>query len=212
MIGKPVFEVLSHARGLGFEELLDNVRLTGIPYKGQSLPAPLMRNGKLETIYLTFVYEPFREDDGSISGVIAVATEVTELVNVRKQIENAEERARLAAAAVGLGTFDLDLKTGEMITSPVFAKIFGFEHTVERSRYVSVFHPDDLPARTLAHQKAPETGTLCYEARVVWPDKSIHWVRVEGKVYYSDTEAIRIPGNASGHLQSKRRHARNNKN
>jgi PAS domain S-box-containing protein len=194
MIGKPVFDVLSHTRGLGFEELLDNVRLTGIPYKGQSLPAPLMRKGKLETVYLNFVYEPFREDDGSISGVIAVATEVTELVNVRKQIENAEERARLAAAAVGLGTFDLDLKTGEMVTSPVFAKIFGFDQPVERSRYISVFHPDDLPARALAHEKAPDTGTLCYEARVIWPDKSIHWVRVEGKVYFSDTEGTRILG------------------
>ncbi len=194
MIGKPVFEVLTHARGIGFEELLDNVRLTGIPYKGLALPAPLMRMGKLETVYLNFVYEPFREDDGSISGVIAVATEITELINAKKQIENAEERARLAADAVGLGTFDLDLKTGEMITSPVFAKIFGFETPVSRNQYVNVFHPDDLDLRNEAHREAPGKGNLFYEARVIWPDKSIHWVRVEGKVYYTNEEANRILG------------------
>ncbi len=194
MMGRPVFDVLTHARGLGFEELLDNVRLTGVPFKGVGLPAPLMRNGKLETVYLNFVYEPFRENDGSISGVIAVATEITELIHSKKQTEEAEERARLAVDAVGLGTFDLDLKTGEMVTSPVFASIFGFKNTVPRNEYVNRFHPDDLTLRKAAHTEAPASGHLFYEARVVWPDKSIHWVRVEGKVYYSDKEAVRILG------------------
>jgi PAS domain S-box-containing protein len=194
MLGKPVFEVLTHARGLGFEELLDNVRVTGVPFKGVGLPAPLVRNGKLETAYLNFVYEPFRENDGSISGVIAVATEITELINSKKQTEEAEERARLAVDAVGLGTFDLDLKTGEMVTSPVFAGIFGFETPMPRPDYVKTFHPDDLERRKAAHAEAPVSGHLFYEARVIWPDKSIHWVRVEGKVYYSGAEAVRILG------------------
>ena len=74
MLGKSVFEVLHHARGLGYEQLLDEVRLTGIPFKAQASAAPLMRNGVLETAYLNFVYEPFFEDDGSISGVISVVT------------------------------------------------------------------------------------------------------------------------------------------
>ncbi len=122
--GQPIFNVLSHSRGFGFEELLDNVRLTGTPYHGQGLPAPLMRNGKLETIYLSFVLEPLREDDGTISGVIAVVTEITELIHAKKQIEEAEERARLAVDAVDLGTFDLDLRSGEMVTSPDFCPYF----------------------------------------------------------------------------------------
>ncbi len=195
MLGKPVFEVLHHAKGLGFEELIDNVRLTGKPFKGDGLPAPLMRNGVLETVYLNFVYEPFRENDGTISGVIAVATEVTEQINAKRQTEEAEERARLAAEAVGAGTFDLNLLTGEMITSNLFANIFGFDKPVSRNEYVKVFHKDDLGVRNKAHLEAPLTGKLVYEARVVWPDKSVHWIRVEGKVYYNaKPEAIRILG------------------
>jgi PAS domain S-box-containing protein len=194
MIGKPVFDVLNHARGIGFEELLDQVRLTGVPYKGQGLAAPLMRQGKLETVYLNFVYEPFRENDGSISGVIAVATEITELINIKKQTEEAEERARLAVDSVGLGTFDLDLKTGEMVTSEKFANIFGFEKPVSRKEYVGVFHKEDLNVREQAHKEAVQSGNLFYEVRVIWPDKSIHWVRVEGKVYYTEKKATRILG------------------
>ncbi|WP_295667502.1 PAS domain S-box protein [uncultured Mucilaginibacter sp.] len=195
MMGKPVFEVLTHAKGLGFEELLDDVRLTGKPFRGHGLSAPIYRNGKLETVYLDFVYEPFREDDGAISGVIAIATEVTEQVYARQQLEEAEERARLAVDAVGLGTFDLSLLTGEMITSKQFANIFGYDEPVSRHGYVKVFHPADLESRKKAHEAALKTGRLLYEARVLWPDKSTHWVRVEGKVYY-DTggKAIRILG------------------
>jgi PAS domain S-box-containing protein len=195
MLGKPIFEVLTHAKGLGFEELLDNVRLTGIPFKGQGLASPLMRNGKLDTVYLNFVYEPFREIDGTISGVIVVATEITEYINAKQQIEEAEERARLAVDAVGLGTFDLNLLTGEMITSSIFANIFGFDAPVPRNEYVKTFHRDDLDLRLKAHELVPETGKLFYEARVIWPDKTVHWVRVEGKVYYGVTSIpVRILG------------------
>ena len=194
-IGKPVFDVLSHAKGIGFEELLDNVRLTGVPFKGTSLAAPLVRNGKLETVYLSFVYEPFHETDGSVSGVIAVAVEVTDQVKAKKQVEEAEERARLAVDVVGLGTFDLDLVSGEMITSEKFANIFGFNEPVKRSEYVAVFHPEDIELRLEAHKEAIISGKLLYEARVIWKDNSIHWLRVEGKVFYDETgKAFRILG------------------
>jgi PAS domain S-box-containing protein len=195
MMGRPVFDVLVHIKGHGFEELLDQVRLTGIPFKGQAYPAPLIRKGQLENVYFDFVYEPFLEIDGSISGVIAVATEVTDQVTARQRIEEAEERARLAVDAVGLGTYDLDLETGEMITTDQFAHIFGFDRPVPRSAYIEVFHPDDRELREQAHIKAVTSGKLFYESRVRWPDHSLRWVRVEGKVFYDQSgTAVRILG------------------
>ncbi|SFH12004.1 PAS domain S-box protein [Pedobacter insulae] len=197
ILGKSVFDVLSHAKGLGYEQLLDEVRLTGIPFKAQASAAPLMRNGVLETVYLNFVYEPFYEDDGTISGVIAVVTEVTEEVLAKQFIEEAEERARLAVDAVDLGTFDLNLLTGEMTTSVLFANIFGFEEPVSRNAYIKVFHKDDLAQRLRAHEEALKTGSLLYDARVIWPDRTIHWARIEGKVYYDrELKAVRILGTA----------------
>ena len=195
MLGKPVFDVLTHTKGMGFEELLDNVRITGTPFKGQGLATPIFRNGKLETVFLNFVYEPFRENDGSISGVIVVATEITEQVNAKQQIEEAEERARLAVDAVGLGTFDLNLSTGEMITSKLFANIFGFDEPVPRTEYLKKFHPDDLELRRRAHEEAVLSGKLFYEVRLTCPAKNVHWIRLEGKVYYdSSSTPVRILG------------------
>ncbi|HEY4327700.1 MAG TPA: PAS domain S-box protein [Mucilaginibacter sp.] len=195
MLGKNVFEVLSYTKGLGFEELVDNVRLTGIPFRGEGIATPLFRNGKLETAYLNIVYEPFRENNGSISGVIAVAIEVTEHVNAKKAIEEAEERSRLAADAIGLGTYDLNLLTGEMVTSKQFACIFGFEDPVSRAEYVERFHKDGLETRAKALEEAPKKGKLLYEARVIWPDKTMRWTRIEGKVYYNtEGKANRVIG------------------
>jgi PAS domain S-box-containing protein len=195
LMGRPIFDCIPHVRGMGFEELLDNVRLTGTPVKGQEAAVPLVRDGELETVYVNFVYEPFRETNGAISGVIVVAIEVTEVVRAKNQLQEAEERARLAVDAVGLGTYDLNLVTGEMITSNIFANIFGFDKIVSRDEYVDAFHPDDLDLRLAAHIEAVANGKLLYEARVIWKDKSTRWIRVEGKTIYNENvEAIRILG------------------
>lgn len=212
MLGKNAFDVLPSTKGLGFEQIVDNVMLTGTPFKGEELATPLFRNGKLETVYLDFVYEPFRETDGFISGVIAVATEVTEYVNAKKKLEEAEERARLAVDSVGLGTFDLNLLTDEIITSKQFARIFRFDEPVTRPDYIKRFHPDDLLTRSEAHERATATGILYYEARVIWPDKSIHWARVEGKVFYNKVgAATRILGTALDFTEQKKARAEQQK-
>jgi PAS domain S-box-containing protein len=195
MMGRPIFDCIPHVKGVGFEELLDSVRLTGVPVKGEEAPVILERGGVLETVYVNFVYEPFQETDSTITGVIVVATEVTQMATARIRLEEAEERARLAVDAVGLGTFDLDLLTGGMYTSTKFANIFGFDKPVLRSEYVTVFHPDDLELRNEAHKAALISGKLIYEARIIWKDKSTHWLKVEGRVLYDDNQkAKRILG------------------
>jgi signal transduction histidine kinase len=124
-----------------------------------------------------------------------ILQDVTEERIASLALIDAEERARLAADAVNLGTYDMNLITGEMITSETFDQIFGFQEKVPRSAFVYAIHPEDRPLRLNAHRRAVETGKLFYEVRVIWPDNSVHWVRIEGKVYFSDSiRPIRIIG------------------
>ena len=195
MIGKPIFDCIPFVKGKGFEGLLNSVLTTGVAVKGDGVSALLVRNGSLETVYVNFVYEPYREPNGEISGVIVIATEVTEMFNARKLLEEAEERARLAVDAVGLGTYDMDLITGEIITSNIGANILGFNNPVSRADYIASIHPDDIHLRNKAYEAALRTSHLLYEVRVIWTDKSIHWIRLEGKVLYGDDGvAARIIG------------------
>jgi PAS domain S-box-containing protein len=94
VVGKPIFEGLPEAKGQGLEQLLDDVLTSGEKYAANERPVKLPRNDSIETTYINFVYEPLKDPDGTISGVIAVATDVTLQVNARKQIELSEARFR----------------------------------------------------------------------------------------------------------------------
>lgn len=95
LMHKPIFEGLPEARNQGLEELLQHVCTTGETFSASELPVHLPRKNKADTVYINFVYEPFRETDGRISGVIAVAVEVTEQVNARKKSEGSEQILQL---------------------------------------------------------------------------------------------------------------------
>ncbi|MEV0152248.1 SpoIIE family protein phosphatase [Micromonospora sp. NPDC050686] len=59
------------------EPLLDGVRGTGEPYRGQDHPFVLDRYGFLEDVYFDISYDPVRDDDGSITGVFCFVNETT---------------------------------------------------------------------------------------------------------------------------------------
>jgi two-component system, chemotaxis family, CheB/CheR fusion protein len=87
ILDKPAFDVLPELLDQGFKQLLDNVYNNGERFVAEELPINLQRNGQLENAFVKFIYEPLREADGSISGVMALAHEITEQVVGRKKIE-----------------------------------------------------------------------------------------------------------------------------
>lgn len=95
VLGWPIFEGLPEARDQGLEEVLHNVFTKGETFSASEHPVQLPRKTGIETIFINFVYEPFREGDGSVSGVIVVANDVTEQVLARKRIEESERELQL---------------------------------------------------------------------------------------------------------------------
>lgn len=186
LINKPVFEGLPEAREQGLEQLLLKVFTTGKRFVANERPVNLPRNNGIETVYLTFVYEALREGDGSISGIMAVALDVTAQVNARLKIEIAEERARLAISSADLGVYEVDLRTDELVTDTRYNEIFGFSYTASRKEFISVIHPNDLSVRKEAHKIALQTGLLDYEARIIKKNGSVSWIRAKGKVFFDE--------------------------
>src|SRR6201994_4408475 len=80
VLGKSVREAVPEAQSQGFIKLLDDVYHTGIPFVGRGTPIQLARTPDhlFELRYLDFVYQPKREPDGSISGIIALGIDVTD--------------------------------------------------------------------------------------------------------------------------------------
>lgn len=79
-LGKTVREAVPEAEEQGFVELLDRVYQSGEPFVGHDMPIQLMRSKsqELELRYLDFVYQPRRNAEGIITGVIVLGIDVTE--------------------------------------------------------------------------------------------------------------------------------------
>ncbi len=95
VLERPIFDILPEIKGQGFENLLASVYNTGETVKAYGIPITLPRNGNLENVFVDFVYEAYREEDNSISGVLAVAIEVTQQVLARQKIEESEANLQL---------------------------------------------------------------------------------------------------------------------
>ena len=82
LTGKTVREALPEVAGQGYYEFLDAVFQTGEPYEGRESRLMLQRSpgGRLEEVYLNFIYQPIRDDAGKIIGIFVQGHEVTESV------------------------------------------------------------------------------------------------------------------------------------
>lgn len=80
ILGKTLREAIPEAQAQGFTNLLDRVLKSGEPFVGRNTPIQLARSGtqSLETRYLDFVYQPRREADGTVTGIIVLGVDVTE--------------------------------------------------------------------------------------------------------------------------------------
>lgn len=197
IIGKKLLEAMPEMEWQpAYKELL-KVYSTGVTYEGKEVVAYLKKNDVLEKVYVNFTYKAIFDSQGKVTGVFAVGYDVTEQVIARERIKDAEERARLAIESVGMGTFDLTYETGELITSARFSEIFGITGPRTRDEYIAFVHPEDLPVYMAAHKAAAQTGVLFYELRIIHHDGSIHWIRLNGKVFYNDEKKpVRLIGTA----------------
>lgn len=177
-----------------YAPIMNGVITTGEAFIAKEHEVMLVRNGLPEVVFLDFVYEPINYLAGEVGAIMVLVIDVTEKVKARRSIEEVEERIRLAVEAAEIGTYDVDIITGEVLTSDRYNEIFGYDQPMPLQTYVAAIHPDDKETRQVAHDHAMKTGKLFYEARIIHPDQSVHWIRVQGKVTYKDGKPARILG------------------
>ncbi len=80
VVGKTIGEAVPEAEEQGFVQILDRVYQTGEPFVGRGMPIQLARSKTqpFDLRYLDFVYQPRRDADGNVSGIIVLGIDVTE--------------------------------------------------------------------------------------------------------------------------------------
>ena len=94
LIGQTLFNALPELAHPKLERLLHQVMDTGIPYAGNEYQTLFTRFGKTQKAYSNFVYQPLRDTDGAITGLMLVMNDVTSLVQSRQVIQQSEQAFR----------------------------------------------------------------------------------------------------------------------
>ena len=88
-IGRTVVEVFPELEGQGFHELLDAVYSGGRPYVVRDQSIRLA--GESEDRFLDLLYQPIRDEAGTVTGIFAGGYDVTEGVKARAQLRRLNE-------------------------------------------------------------------------------------------------------------------------
>lgn len=123
----------------------------------------------------------------SVANVLAIAIGRK---RTEDRIKTNEQRLQLAQSAAKIGTFEWNIRTDESVITPEFESLYGChpgEMKANPKRWFEVIHPEDkerVKARTEVMVK--EETDLNVEYRVIWPDKSIHWLLVKGQLVHDN--------------------------
>jgi PAS domain S-box-containing protein len=119
-----------------------------------------------------------------------IALDITTETAADERINSAEQLAKLALETAEAGSYLIHLPDDTITYTPLFAKVLTGSETLGLSRqaFINYVHPADVAVRERAYERSLQTGKLFYEARFVWDDNTVHWVRITGRYIYDNQE------------------------
>ncbi|RFU19159.1 SpoIIE family protein phosphatase [Geodermatophilus marinus] len=184
----------AHGRPLAVPDARADDRVAGLPPVASGairayLGVPL-ENGDGHTVGVLCVFSTSpRHWSGTDVATLRqlAASVVTELeyAALAAEYERQHVRSTLAMDAAGVGTFDWDLRTGELTWDEPLLEIFGYT-PADFGGTIAAFnarlHPDDAERVGEALQSSIDAvGDFEAQYRVVRPDGAVRWVRARGR-------------------------------
>jgi two-component system, OmpR family, sensor histidine kinase VicK len=185
LLYKPFFETKKELK-TQFKPLYEDVLKTGKTHTGREQNVRIIKEEKEEEGFYDFVYEPVIETDGSVSGVLTIATDVTQQVVLRKKIEENEKRLKFALEASKMGVWEIDVETEINTRDFRHDQIFGYSEPVKEWNFNAVLehiHPEDRGLVQKIIEKTEAEHPLEFEARIITPERNIRWIEVKGKSF-----------------------------
>ena len=184
IIGMPLSAALPELKGQPFLGLLDDVYTSGQAFYANEIRAMLEHGGELKEIFFNVVYQPVAGIDGAVADILVVAVDVTQQVNSRKKVEQAELTMRLAIEAGNVGTWSVDTDTFKQTTSLRLREMFGFNPDVEVSLedIIGQVSPEYQPQLAAIFKDSAGTGDTYDISFTInrQDDGKLRWLRVLG--------------------------------
>lgn len=168
-----------------YAPILQGVINSKIAFIANQAEVYLLRQGKIELMYLDFIFEPVLDLQGEVSAIMVVVIDVSQQVHAKKAIEEVEERIRLAVEAAEIGTYEYRFATDVLITSDRFNEIVKLDQGFSREELIQYFQPKQSAENPEHLDEAIRNGKMSYELKLVHPDLPIKWLKLQTKVYFN---------------------------
>jgi PAS domain S-box-containing protein len=204
VLEKPAFTVFmrrGEADAQELKQLLDDVYNYGKPAAISEVLAVLPVEGRLTDFYFSLTFEALRNDEGSIHGIMCLANDITQAVQARKKLEEAEKKKSLALDAACFGTWDFNLLDNTVELDDRCRGLFGMpphEHIAPLDFWKYINEKDHLKvtAAVSASLDPQQRADYTLEYRVGSQEGKIRWIRNNGKGYFKGDVAYRFVGTA----------------
>ncbi len=124
--------------------------------------------------------------------------QIAENRRTQDALERSKESMQLAQQYVGIGIWEWDLQTGELVWSDELRRLHGFGNTMFDGKYetwMESIHPSD---RAQVHNSITDAmrrhGEYEVQYRVIFPDKSVHWLEARGRTVVMAETPVRMLG------------------
>lgn len=196
ILNKPLADALPALQSQKLLDIVDEVRTSGQSFYGYEEKAVLEQHGQLKERYFNFICQPIKINNDVPGRIMIVATDVTELVVGRKELEEAYEKLHLSKEAAQLGTFDVDIVKGTVEWDERCRALFGIFHnrtvTYEKDFFPALHEEDrERVAKVFnnLYVKSISNGDHDLEYRTVGlEDNKLRWVRAKGKVFFNEQD------------------------
>jgi PAS domain S-box-containing protein len=174
--GQPIFSIIPEAEAT-FRPLIDQVRTTGKPLYLYDHPYLVYKDGVKIEGFLNLIYQPYREADGTITGVMVLCQEVTEQVVTRQKIEAGEKRFSFILNAIPQQVWTASPDGALTYVNQVVCNDFGYTgEEVVGHGWQKFIHHNDLPGCLRTWQAALKSGKEYQtEFRLLMHDGSYRW-------------------------------------
>jgi PAS domain S-box-containing protein len=117
---------------------------------------------------------------------LVVSTDITQRRQAEEALKASEQRLNLALDAAQLGIWELDLVNDKAYRNLRHDQIFGYASLQPdwgQEIFLTHVFPEDREAAQKSFEKAFVNDDFSMECRIVWPDRSIHWISARGRVF-----------------------------
>jgi PAS domain S-box-containing protein len=136
LVGRPLHEALPELAEQGEVEILIRILETGEPVRGSEAGVRIHRRGQAEQRYVDYAYQPVRDPEGGIAGVLLYAADVTahvqdrhRLEEVADQLAEAEERLRALFETMPPGVVHFSADGTVLAANPAATRILGLSES-----------------------------------------------------------------------------------